>query len=503
MSSSLSSLNKPLLEPRKSEVSSLNPEIIDETHENETDSDVTRPAKSRNVHFVLAYTFFSFSARSLWNQSVLSAFVYLLKSDDPKYVGYITGLTGMMQLLSSFPSGWLADKYRRDKMLKLGSIVGFLAATSTLIASRMNDFTALGIALSIWGIFWGICNTSVMALFADSIVDGDRSYYFMQRQILQICGNAFGPVVALYMFTRLGDEWTITACSSVISAGQFLAVPSLILLCFMNDDYCIQETPVDSYSNCEDNDYHYDSDLTESTSGHEQDTDEECTYEGPDIEIPDGMPVQEDVVTKTTVSSTESKGCCCIPANRVIPSLVATSDVLGGLAAGMSIRYFPIFFLDNLKLSPAQVQIVFIASMTIVAVMGRIAQIAGTKFGRIETTIVCKCCGSLFLTIMISAYKMSVSPLIVCIFYLLRTALVNAPGALTRSVLMDHVPKQERGKWSALESVNMFSWSGSAAIGGILVGMKGIFFNFNFTACVQLIATIPLFFLCGRVRREK
>jgi predicted MFS family arabinose efflux permease len=194
---------------------------------------------------------------------------------------------------------------------------------------------------------------------------------------------------------------------------------------------------------------------------------------------------------------------CCIPSDRVIPALVASSDVLGGLAAGMSIRYFPIFFLDNLNLSPSQVQIVFIISMATVAIIGRIAQFLGTKIGRIEVTIICKCAGSLLLLTMTSAYKMQMSSLSVCMFYLFRTALVNAPGALTRSVLMDHVPKQERGKWSALESVNMFSWSGSAAIGGILVGMKGITFNFNFTACVQLLATIPLMFLCGKVQREK
>jgi MFS family permease len=502
MSSSFTNLSKPLLEPRKSEESSLNLNLIEESHALEIDSAVTRQAKSRNVHLVLAYTFFSFSARSLWNQSVLSAFVYLLKSDDPKYVGFITGMMGISQLVSSFPSGWLADKYRRDKMLKLGSAVGFCAAASTLVASRMNDFTALGVALSIWGLFWGICNTSVMALFADSIEDGDRSYYFMQRQIMQLSGNTFGPVVALYMFTRLGNEWSLNACSIVISGGQFFAIPSLLLLCFMNDDFCVQESE-DTYRDSCHNEYHYDSDITASSSGHDHDTDEECGYECPNVDEDGCQTTQETIIEKQDFRGEPLSGFCCIPSNRVIPSLVALSDVLGGLAAGMSIRYFPIFFLDDLKLSPAQVQIVFIVSMTTVALMGRIAQLVGTKVGRIETTIICKCSGSLLLLAMTSAYKFKVSTLVVCTLYLLRTALVNAPGALTRSVLMDHVPKQERGKWSALESVNMFSWSGSAAIGGILVGMRGISFNFNFTAYVQLLATIPLMFLCGKVQREK
>lgn len=502
MSSSFTNLNKPLLELRKSEESSLNLNLIQETCGNEADSRITRQVISRNVHLVLAYTFFSFSARSLWNQSVLSAFVYLLKSDNPKYVGFLTGLMGMSQLLSSFPSGWLADKYRRDKMLKLGSVVGFFAAASTLIASQMKSFTALGIALSIWGLFWGICNTSVMALFADSIADGDRSYYFMQRQIMQLSGNTFGPAVALYMFTRLGDEWSLNACSIVISVGQVFAIPSLLLLCFMNDDFCIHESDIDTCRDCIHHDNHCDSDLTDSTSGHDHGTDEECGYECPNVDEDGCQTAQEDMKEKQEIGSEPLSGVCCIPSNRVIPALVASSDLLAGLAAGMSIRYFPIFFLDDLKLTPSQVQIIFILSMTTVALMGRIAQLVGTKIGRIETTIICKCSGSLLLLAMTSAYQCNFSSLVVCTLYLLRTSMVNAPGALTRSVLMDNVPKEERGKWSALESVNMFSWSGSAAIGGILVGMKGISFNFNFTAYVQLFATIPLMFLCGKVRRE-
>ncbi|GAH01627.1 unnamed protein product, partial [marine sediment metagenome] len=54
----------------------------------------------------------------------LSAFVYLLKSNDPKYVGLLTAIMGIAQLLISFPSGVLADRYRRDTMLQIGSVIG-------------------------------------------------------------------------------------------------------------------------------------------------------------------------------------------------------------------------------------------------------------------------------------------------------------------------------------------------------------------------------------------
>ena len=79
---------------------------------------------------------------------------------------------------------------------------------------------------------------------------------------------------------------------------------------------------------------------------------------------------------------------------------------------------------------------------------------------------------------------------------------MNSTSALTKSVLMDNIPKEERGKWSAMESVNMFSWSGSAALGGLLVGYEGIVFNFCVTACFQLLATLPLAALIATDKAE-
>ena len=38
----------------------------------------------------------------------------------------------------------------------------------------------------------------------------------------------------------------------------------------------------------------------------------------------------------------------------------------------------------------------------------------------------------------------------------------------------------------------MFSWSGSAALGGILVSFDGLLFNFSVTATMQFLATIPV-----------
>ena len=50
--------------------------------------------------------------------------------------------------------------------------------------------------------------------------------------------------------------------------------------------------------------------------------------------------------------------------------------------------------------------------------------------------------------------------------HLARSAFANAGRPLMKSLLMDNVPLQHRGKFNALDSVINLSWSGSAAAGG-------------------------------------
>lgn len=494
------SLSEPLLPPRNE--NSINDNAFQ--NEVETDpsiSDTSRESlstaqvdKSKNINRILIYSFFIFAGRSLWNQSVLPAFVYFLKGKDPLFVGILAAIMGMTQVLSSFPTGILADLYRRDHMLKIGSGVGTLASISTLLATKFESFSFLGISMGIWGLFWGITNTSISALFADSIPDGDRSYYFTQRSMLQYLGFMIGPLVALGMFTWLGDEWSIRECSLVICVGQCFCIPVALFLCTMNDDYCLvsnnfEVNPNDESETSLDN-------FDEEYSIVEEEITEQATDEFLNANTEEGL--TEQVMGEHCALSSFP----CIPAIKVIPTFIATADVLGGLGAGLSIRYFPIFFLENLQMRPESVQITFICSAITIAILSQLAQHVGKKIGRIQTTVIFKWMGILFLIAMVLSYQSGLPTYIICACFVLRTASINATGGLTRSVLMDEVPKNERAKWSSLEAVNMFSWAGSAIIGGIMVDKEGILANFYFTALWQFISSLPLLYLFGKVRSE-
>ena len=58
--------------------------------------------------------------------------------------------------------------------------------------------------------------------------------------------------------------------------------------------------------------------------------------------------------------------------------------------------------------------------------------------------------------------------------------------------LNDYVSIRHRAKWNTLESVNTFSWSGSAALGGWLIDNHGYRATFLATAALQTLSLLLL-----------
>jgi predicted MFS family arabinose efflux permease len=451
---------------------------------------------SRNVRYTLLYTALAFAGRSVWSQSVLATFVYILRNDSPEAVGTITAVMGVAQLLASFPSGYLADSHRRDSLLKIASCVGVLAIFSTLFALWHENFHYLMAALAVWGVSWGIGNTALTALFADSIRTGERSYYFTLRSMLITLGNTGGPMVALILFADLGNEWTTKECLIVMMVGQAICLPAVLLLCLFSDDIDVDASllAVDERG----------TNIEQTASGL---VDEDKTPqlicqepEGYSSSITTIFLEDQESLVSTDIDNNDDDAddnsneilFGLLPKGRAIPILIASCDIVAGLGSGMSIRFFPIFFVNNLKLSPVMVQVMYVVSPLMQAALMTRAQVLAKHFGRCHVAVAFKWIGISFMLLMILAYMSNLPTWAVCILYILRTSFMNATGGLTKSVLMDNVPQEERGKWSALESVNMFSWSGSAALGGVLVGTVGLIPLFVVTAGVQLTATFAL-----------
>lgn len=59
---------------------------------------------------------------------------YLFKlCGDNKHAGYAEGVQGTFQALASIPAGILADRYRRDTVLRASGVVGIVGVILTLV----------------------------------------------------------------------------------------------------------------------------------------------------------------------------------------------------------------------------------------------------------------------------------------------------------------------------------------------------------------------------------
>ena len=247
----------------------------------------------------------------MWSQTVLSAYVYLLRDNNAEAVGLLTAIMGISQLLLSFPTGYLADKYRRDSLLKAASCFGFVAISTTLVAVYRRSYMLLALALALWGSFWGIIYTTISALYADSIPEGKRSLWFTRRVILIKLGNTMGPIVVLVMFYFLGNEWTANECSIVMMVGQTVCVIPLLLLCWMQDVELHEENySTMSHSNDPEQSENLLPNVDDESTGTEANASQEASAVDEEMQ---SVPL-----------------CFCLSKERFIPRMVACADILSG-----------------------------------------------------------------------------------------------------------------------------------------------------------------------------
>lgn len=125
-----------------------------------------------NVRLSLWWTIAENISGSIRSGDALSAFIFLLTKKN-SMVGFVQGINGIMQLLTSMPAGWLADKVRRDTVLRVGAGVGLTGGAALAYAVTFaNSTVAVAFAMALCGAYRGFYNPSLEALFADSVERG-------------------------------------------------------------------------------------------------------------------------------------------------------------------------------------------------------------------------------------------------------------------------------------------------------------------------------------------
>lgn len=434
------------------------------------------------LNLVLALTYGV--SGSLWNGTAFAAYLKLLGHDKNGPLGDIEAVNGLASLITALPIGYMADKIGRSKIIAAGGIL--LLITSVLqigvcqwVGTSIDSFTeekqltamiAMGVIMALWGVGDGIVNGPASALYADSIPEGKRSLYYNYLFVFYMVASAVGPLVSIMLFQTLGDVWDLYHLRLIIYVGMSIEIFNSLLMMLFDDAKALDEPTSEEATRGETSDEGCNDGAGQQVEGEVQDAE-----------------VNDNAAVPDASSSTPRTG---VMTRRWIPYIIFFQGLIMAIGSGMTIKFFPLFFKDEVGMSPSQVQVVYFIlpfAMVVVSTFGeKLSNSCG--FGRVQTTLLFSCMGisCLFGMVFFKSY-LDNHPYVLVPIYVMRSSLMNGSYPLVESILMDFVPKEERARWKSLDSVASFGWCGSAALGGMIADRYDYTHTFLATAIVQSI----------------
>lgn len=407
---------------------------------------------------------------SLWNGTAYVAYLKHLGHDRNGPLGDIEAVSGLATLVTALPVGYLADRLGRSKVIRVG---GILLLLTTVVQVWVMEWVGtspdhkrtetalflLGMIMWLWGVGDGVVNGPCAALYADSTPRGERSIYYNYLFACYSGASAVGPLVSIVLFETLGDEWKLSDLRIVIYVGLGIEIFNSILMMLFDDKKALDES---EEGNGEEEPEEPNDVLDPENDGHgEGDSNGADTEEG----------------SLTTLHKRQ----------QWIPYIIFTQGVIFAIGSGMTIKFFPLFFKDEVGMSPSQVQLIYFAvpfAMVICSTLG--SKLAASGVGRVQTQFLSRFIGIVLLYSMVFFKNyLDKHPFFLVPIYVMRTSLMNACYPLQESILMDFVPKEVRARWKSLDAVAAFGWCGSAAIGGWLADKYDYTYTFFLTAIIQ------------------
>lgn len=572
-----------------------------------------------NILYTLIFSVIDGASSSLRSSDILSVLI-LLHSDSKRLVGNITGVAGIAQLLVALPGGWLADRYRRDRIIIASSLVGLVSSgLMSLWLLRSYSFTVLYACMVMFGAYRGLLSGPLDALFADATTYATRSKLFSVRYIAQNVSWALGPFITFIFFLVAPSSdtpaaaaampsaaasflrgaapqpsgmirWNVQACKDVLQVGVLLGIPGYVMTVLLDDRRNVSQAPTlqtlgpQQQQRC--------APLVEAegaetdaaactTRNQDRSTDAASPSPSPspaemiagrtpsaaplapvpaDLEAALDRPVTTgfnvdfyepvdlrvmarraffwflparssraaaDEVTKPLLEgdpeedaeaaghserepSTRERAAAHPPRrsdslrsvwilrrSTFVPWAIFLSDFIGALASGMTLKFFSLFFVEMCGMGPAYISGIGTLSPLVIALMSYGAGMLEKRgWGRLRINLQSRM-GDILLLLLMAYLPAGAGPgrEVLVVIHLLRMGFANSSRALLRAILLENVPSKQRARWAAVDSIRQLGWSGSAALGGVLVERVGYQRTFVVTAGIKLLAMSPLLLL--------
>ena len=454
---------------------------------------------------------------SLWTGTVVVAYLKRLGHNHNGPVGDIEAVNGMAVLFSALPVGYLADRIGRSRVISAGGVLYIVTSvvhvalllwigvdeTNLSYSKSQTALVLLAITMALWGIGSGVVSGPAQALYADSTPEGQRSTYFAYQFAAYILASAIGPILSIVLFQSLGDDWDLYHLRAVMFVGIGLSGANAVLMFFFDDAKALDEPEEEQEEKTND----HGPTEKEGQGGHNDETSDEAVAAARDETDPetDAAAANDDEEVGPSFSGVnEEASSRLVERRKWIPYILFCGGLTVALSSGMTVKFFPLFFKDDVGLSPTQVQTIYaILPFVMVPITGLVTK-ASAVMGRVQVTILSMLLGAACLYSMVFLKSFLDSrPFVLVPVYLMRTSLVNSSYPIRESILMDFCPKNQRARWKSLQSISTFGWCGSAALGGYLSDRWDYTFTFFITATIQVGACLIYAFLIPLVPRKE
>ncbi|CAE8626940.1 unnamed protein product [Polarella glacialis] len=406
--------------------------------------------------------------------------LYLLFGHLNTFVGACESVRGIAGLIAAVPLGYMADKYGRSFALRLSASFAPLIAVAAAIAllAKLPWLILLSVAA------WSVCQQGMLgamtAWLADLVPPGEARSRVMGWQVVaQQIGMCGGPLVQLLVIWLCGQEkdtWNPGFLAALLLSGLLLVAlvtPLAWSSAIANADHLMRlraEGPLQGSNS--------------SLSGSQ-------AAEPQEVEA-------EDVVPEWARASLRS-GC---KVNWVVVILLEASFTLTLLFAGMSAKYFSLFFKQDFGFDAEMICMLNAAFPLVVAGLVPLCGTFARRFGEVPGILLWTFLGGAMHVFLARASSASSA----VAFFLLRQAFMKSRDPLYQTLIMDCLEKRFRGRFGSITSMRSVTWAGSSFIGGIVADRNHSDYRLVFDISGVLIATIstavvlPLLYLVPRRR---
>ena len=393
---------------------------------------------------------FTMSSFGLLMSAIFSIFVKAIGGSD-LIVGYVSFFGGFLMLLGIFPAGLIADRFSRKLALRIGLLLIFFGFIAFYLSETIVD---IYVSYGIFNLGNAFIRPSRDAMIADSVVNNQREKIYGELFFLQRVSNGLGPLFAVLLFYIIGNNWEVGTMKQVLFIGLISLSIGTIIMFYMDDKYSLGS---------ESESYNFNT-------------------------------------KKDIIYSQEKFSISKFIKNNDLALFIVFLGLIIGIGAGMTVRFFPIFFKEDYNMLPTTVNIIYFFVALFTGILAIYVTKYVNKFGKIQSIIFVQVIAiiSLFIIALIPPLSILIP------IYLIRGSFMNSSQPVKNAMIMDLVPKRNRGLFQSLQVLSeRFFWSFSAGVGGILLTFTSYPVLFASTATIYIIGTLPFLLIINKLPNNK